>query len=60
MKKKQERGILEDFMVPTATSLKASMASPLIQPMASSLINAISGKGVIRTGKEQEGRFLSL
>ena len=32
----------------------------LIQSVAPSLINAITGKGVTRTGKGQEGGFLSL
>ena len=36
------------------------MASSLIQPEASSLINAISGKGVLRARKGQEFGFLPL
>ena len=32
----------------------------MIAPMASSLINAITGKGVTRAGKRQEGGFLPL
>lgn len=42
------------------SSLIAPMASLLIQPVASSLINAITRKGVMRVGNGQEGRFLSL
>ena len=36
------------------------IAASLIVPVTSSLINAIIGKGVLRAGKEQEGRFLPL
>ena len=36
------------------------MASSLIQPAASSLINAITGKGVVRTGIGQEGAIFPL
>ena len=36
------------------------MASSFIQSVAFSLINAISGKGVKRAGKGQEGGFLPL
>ena len=39
------------MMGPLATSLIAPMVSLLIQPVASSLINIKSGKGVRRTGK---------
>ena len=38
----------------------ASMASSFIQPVASSLINDITGKGVRRAGKGQEGGYLPL
>ena len=38
----------------------APMASLFIQPVVSSLINAISGKGVTRAGKGQESGFLPL
>ena len=48
------------MMVPMAASLIALMVSLLIQSNVSLLINAISEKGVIRTGKGQEGGFLSL
>ena len=47
-------------MAPMAASLIALMVSLLIQSNVSLLINAISEKGVIRTGKGQEGGFLSL
>ena len=36
------------------------MVASLLAPMASSLINAISGKGVMIVGKGQEGGFLPL
>ena len=36
------------------------IAASLIVPVTSSLINAIIGKGVLRAGKGQEGRFLPL
>ena len=42
-----------------AALLIEPIASSWIQPVNSSLINAITGKGVIRTGKRQ-GRFLLL
>ena len=48
------------MMAPMAASLIALMVSLLIQSNVSLLINAISEKGVIRTGKGQEGGFLSL
>ena len=48
------------MMAPMAASLIALMVSLLIQSNVSLLINAISEKGVIRTGKGQEGVFLSL
>ena len=47
-------------MTPTAASLIAPMASWLIQTVASSLINAITVKGVRRAGKGQECGFLQL
>ena len=48
------------MMAPMAASLIALMVSLLIQSNVYLLINAISEKGVIRTGKGQEGGFLSL
>ena len=48
------------MMAPMAASLIALMVFLLIQSNVSLLINAISEKGVIRTGKGQEGGFLSL
>ena len=54
--KKQEAGFLGVIMAPMAASLIAPMASLLIQPVAPSLINAITEKGVRRSGKGQEGR----
>ena len=38
----------------------ATPASSLIQSVASSLMNALFGKGVMRAGKGQDGRFCSL
>ena len=36
------------------------MASSLMQPVALSLVNALTTKGVMRSGKGQEGGFLPL
>ena len=57
--KKQECGFLGAIMAPIATSLIAPMPSSLIQPMTSSWINinAISGKGVMRPGKDKKVDF---
>ena len=55
--KRQEGGFLGAMMGPTAASLIAAMASLLIQPAASSLINAITGKDIIRAGKGQKDGF---
>ena len=41
-------------------SLIAPTSSSPIQPVVSSLIDAITGKGVMRAGKGQEGIFLLL
>ena len=41
-------------------AMMAPMASSLIKPAASSLINAITGKEFRRAGKGQEGGFLLL
>ena len=38
----------------------APMAASFIAPMASSLINSISGKGIVRLRKGREGGFLPL
>ena len=51
--KNEEGEFLRDMMVPMAASLIASMGSFLIQPVASSWKNAV-------TGTRQEGGFLSL
>ena len=48
-----------DVLVPMAALLIEPTASSWTQPVTSSLINAITGKGVTRTGKRQ-GRFLLL
>ena len=37
--------------------MDASMIAPFTQYVASSLINAISGEGVMRAGKGEESRF---
>ena len=47
-------------MTHIAASLIAHMASLLMQPVASSLMNAITGKGVMSAGKGQEGGILPL
>ena len=36
------------------------VAASLIEPRASSLINALTGKGAMRVEKEQEGGFFTL
>ena len=41
-------------------SLIAPIASLLMQPVTSSLINVITGKWVMIGGKEKEGRFFTL
>ena len=48
------------MMVPTAALLIALMTSSLMQPVASSLINALPGRGVRREGKGQESGILPL
>ena len=48
-----------DVLVPMAALLIEPIASSWTQPVTSSLINAITGKGFTRTGKRQ-GRFLLL
>ena len=58
--KKQEGGFLTAMMVDMAASLIAPMSSSLIQPIASLLIKAITGKGVTRAEKQQEGGFFSI
>ena len=52
--------ILGAMMAFMAASLLAPMDFSLIQSAASSLINAISGKGIMRAGKGQECGFLPL
>ena len=47
-------------MAPMDVLMIASMASSLTKSLASSLINAITGKGVIRGEKGKEGGFLQL
>ena len=46
------------MMTTLATLLIPSMTFSLIKPVVPSLIKAITGKGVIRAGKELEGRFI--
>ena len=60
MKTKQGGGSFGAMIAPMGASLIEPMASSLIKPVACSLINALSGKGVKRTGKGQEGIFLPL
>ena len=50
--KKQESEFLGAMMAPIALSL--------IQPVASSLMNAITGKGFTRVGKRQDVGFFQL
>ena len=58
--KKQEGGLLGTMIAPMAASLIVLMVASFIQPLASSLINALSGQGVMRARKGQEGGFLPL
>ena len=46
------------MMALMVASFKATMASLLIQPVASSLINAISGKRVIRAKNDTRLEYL--
>ena len=48
------------MVTPMSVSLIATMASSLLKPAVSSLIYTITGKGIMRAGKRQEGRFLQL
>ena len=47
-------------MTHMTASLIQPVAFPVMQPVASSLINAITGKGVMRAGKGQKGGFFPL
>ena len=58
--KKQDSRFLGAMMAPMVALLIAPMASLLIKPVGSSRINTISGEGVMRAGKGQEGGFLPL
>ena len=58
--KKEECGFLGAMMAPMAASLIAPKASLLMQAVASLLINPISGKGVTRAGKGEEGGIVPL
>ena len=58
--KKQDARFLVAMMPPIAASLIGTLAHSLIQPMAFSLINAITGKRATRSENGQEGRFLPL
>ena len=55
--KRQEGWFLSAMMATMDASLIVLMVSSLIQPVASSLINAITGKGVRRAGKGKDGKF---
>ena len=50
--KKQKGGFLGVMMAP--------MSSSLIQPVASSMMNAVTGKGVMRARKRHENRLRPL
>ena len=52
--------IIKSMMAPMADLLITSVDSSLIQPLAYSLINATSGKVVMRAGERQEDGFLAL
>ena len=56
--RKWEGGLLGVMMLTLAAWLIPSMPFSLIKPVVPSLINAITGKGVMRAGKGLECRFL--
>ena len=58
--KKKEGGFLGAMMACMFASLIPTKFSSLTESVASSLINAVSGNGVMRVGKEKEGGFLPL
>ena len=58
--KKQEGKFIAAIMPPMTASSIAFMASSLLQPVASSLINAIAGIRVRSARKGQKGGFLPL
>ena len=58
--KKQDIRFRGAMMAPMVASLIEPMASLLVKPAGSSRINTISGEGVMRAGKGQEGGFLPL
>ena len=58
--KKQEGKFIAAIMPPVTASSIAFMASSLVQPAASSLINAIAGIRVRSARKGQKGGFLPL
>ena len=60
IKKKQEGRFLPAVMAPIAALLIALMVYSLIQPVAFSLINTLTGKGVRREGKGQESAICLL
>ena len=48
------------MVVPMSALFVALMASSLMQPVVSSLINVLTRKRVLRAGVGQQGRFLPL
>ena len=58
--KKQKGRFLGSMMVPMAASLIRCIVFSVIWPMASLLMNAISGKRVIKAGKGQWDEILLL
>lgn len=48
------------MMAPVVDWLIAAMGSSLMQHVVSSFIHSVTGKGVIRTGKQQEAGYLLL
>lgn len=55
--KKKKGGYLVAVMTTIANSLIAPMASSWIQNVASSFMNAIAGREVMRAAKQQESDF---
>ena len=58
--KKEKGGYYGAMITLTSALLIAPIASSLIQPVVDSLINAISGKVVMRPEKRREAEFLPL
>ena len=52
--KKQKSGFFPAMLGPIAVSVLPLMSASLMQTVASSLINSVTGKGIMRAGKGQK------